>query len=69
MRTITASLASGLFLAACGSAEVQTPDVASETKVKLTQVVAEAEFPWGMVFLPNGDLLFTEKEGGLKRVA
>ena len=69
MRIITASLASGLFLAACGSAEVQTPDVASETKVKLTQVVAEAEFPWGMVFLPNGDLLFTEKEGGLKRVA
>ncbi|MEQ8300120.1 MAG: PQQ-dependent sugar dehydrogenase [Hyphomonas sp.] len=69
MRIITASLASGLFLAACGSAEVQTPDVASETKVKLTQVVAEAEFPWGMAFLPNGDLLFTEKEGGLKRVA
>jgi len=69
MRLIIASLASGLFLTACGSAEVQTPAVSSDTKLKLTQVVAEAEFPWGMVFLPNGDLLFTEKEGGLKRVA
>lgn len=69
MRLTIASLASGLLLTACGSAEVQTQSVASDTRVKLTQVVAEAEFPWGMVFLPNGDLLFTEKEGGLKRVA
>ncbi|MEQ9434738.1 PQQ-dependent sugar dehydrogenase [Hyphomonas sp.] len=69
MRLITASLASSLFLAACSNADIQTPAVSSDTTLKLTQVVAEAEFPWGMVFLPNGDLLFTEKEGGLKRVA
>ena len=68
MRLSNASLATGLLLAACGSAAVQTPDVASDIHVTLTPVVTEAEFPWGMVFLPNGDLLFTEKEGGLKRV-
>ena len=68
MRLSTAGLATGLLLAACGSAAVQTPDVTSDIHVKLTPVVAEAEFPWGMVFLPNGDMLFTEKEGGLKRV-
>jgi aldose sugar dehydrogenase len=68
MRLSYASLATSLLLAACGSAAIQTPDIVGDTKVMLTPVVAETEFPWGMAFLPNGDLLFTEKEGGLKRV-
>ncbi|HBT37241.1 MAG TPA: sugar dehydrogenase, partial [Hyphomonas sp.] len=46
-----------------------TPVATSDFDVKLTPVVTEAEWPWGLAFLPNGDLLFTEKEGGLKFVA
>ena len=33
----------------------------------LELVVPDVEIPWGMVFLPNGDLLYTEKEGKLIR--
>ena len=69
MRFSPAGLAAALVLAACGSAAENTPTVSSDVKLKLTPIVTEAEFPWGMAFLPNGDLLFTEKEGGLKYVA
>ena len=68
MRLSITGLAASLLLAACGSAADNTPSVESDIKLKLTPVVTEAEFPWGMAFLPNGDLLFTEKEGGLKLV-
>ncbi len=39
----------------------------SDFEVTLTPVL-DAEFPWGLAFLPNGDLLFSEKENGLKYV-
>ena len=66
----TASLVSlTALLAACGGSADQTPAATSDFDVKLTPVVEEAEWPWGMVFTPEGDLLFTEKEGGLKFVA
>jgi len=71
MRLFLAGFVSALALAACG-AETATPaqptSAPSELKVKLTHVI-DAEFPWGLAFLPNGDLLFTEKEGGLKYAA
>lgn len=71
MRLFLAGFVSALVLAAC-SAETATPaqptSAPSELKVKLTHVI-DAEFPWGLAFLPNGDLLFTEKEGGLKYAA
>lgn len=68
MRLFLASLVSALALAACNaapSAADETPTVSSDLKLKLTHVV-DAEFPWGLAFLPNGDLLFTEKDAGLK---
>lgn len=58
-----------LILAACG-APASGPSVGAATPGEVTGVhlefVAPAEQPWGMAFLPDGALLFTEKSGGLK---
>jgi glucose/arabinose dehydrogenase len=69
MRLILAGIVSAFALAACSaeSAAPTAPEVSSALDVTLTPVV-EAEFPWGLAFLPNGDLLFSEKENGLKYV-
>ncbi len=69
MRHITPLLPLALIAAACGGPAETTPAATSTFDVALTPIVTEAEWPWGMAFLPNGDLLFTEKEGGLKFVA
>lgn len=66
---ITATL--GFALTACGQPQdAQSPAEAASSSapapdISLTKI-SEAEFPWGMTFLPSGDLLFTEKENGLK---
>lgn len=69
MRHFTPLLPLALIAAACGGPAETTPAATSTFDVALTPIVTEAEWPWGMAFLPNGDLLFTEKEGGLKFVA
>ncbi|MCA8899815.1 MAG: PQQ-dependent sugar dehydrogenase [Hyphomonas sp.] len=72
MRIAITGLVSAAALAACGAGPgvpAQPEAVHSELAVTLTPVVTEAEFPWGLAFLPNGDLLFTEKLQGLKFVA
>ena len=52
----------------CAQVE-NTPPIASPTSKNYTTelVVPDVEIPWGMVFLPNGSLLYTEKEGKLIR--
>ena len=66
MRPRPAFFVSALFLTACGPAISGTPDVTSQTETVLTPVYTDAEFPWGLAFLDDGSLLFTEKDNGLK---
>lgn len=65
MRLTAGLILAGIALGACGEPNAQTPAVESDISVTLTPVT-EAEMPWGLAFLPNGDLLFTERENGLK---
>jgi glucose/arabinose dehydrogenase len=54
------------FQLSCAQVE-NTPPIKTPTAVSYTTelVVPDVEIPWGMVFLPNGSLLYTEKEGKL----
>jgi glucose/arabinose dehydrogenase len=65
-----------LLLAACGKKEsddgTNPPPVvppAPPPKIEITTPVTGYEVIWGMDFLPNGDLLFTEKRGKLYRLS
>lgn len=70
---IITSLSLALALAACGAPQQDTasPPAASSGKVKgvSLELVTPAEEPWGLAFLPEGGLLFTEKSDGLKYYA
>lgn len=55
-------------LNACkGSSDTNTEPAALAPKLKTTVLVNNHEVIWGMDFLPNGDLLFTEKRGRIYR--
>src|SRR4051812_45182514 len=41
---------------------------ASQTKIAAQQVVGGLRAPWGFAFLPDGDILFTKKEGTVWRI-
>ena len=64
-----------LALAACGKKESDDgtpPPVvppATPPSVELTTLISGYEVIWGMDFLPNGDMLFTEKRGRLYRLS
>jgi len=57
-----------------GVAEVPLPagpvvlDTAEEHKIRVSIVARELSHPWGMAWLPNGDLLVTERAGRLRLV-
>ncbi len=70
--TRTAILAAGpalaLALAACAeqAGPGATAGAGAATDWTLTEIASGLEFPWGMAFLPNGDLLVSEREGRLR---
>ncbi|WP_394223108.1 PQQ-dependent sugar dehydrogenase [Alteromonas gracilis] len=37
--------------------------------IKVTTLAEGLEHPWGMAFLPNGDMLLTERVGGIQRLS
>lgn len=56
------------FQFSCAQVENTPPIKTPDSKKYTTElVVPNVEIPWGMVFLPNGSLLYTEKEGKLIR--
>ncbi len=71
---VRVALISLAFLSACAlitgnrPADNQPEDVASNISVKVDTVLSGLRVPWGMVFLPNGDMLFTERGGELRLV-
>ena len=55
-----------MFLSGCGNADSNTP-VVSE-KLVSESIVTGLEHPWSLAFLPDGEMLITERPGRLRRV-
>lgn len=70
MKKITAFslLLAGALLAGCRQSGT-TDTAPATTDYRVETVLTGQEIIWGMDFLPNGDLLFTEKRGRLYRLA
>ncbi len=67
------AFAAALMLAACNGEEVAretaaAPPTAAAGAPAIETVAEGLRFPWGLVFLPGGDMLVTEREGGVKRI-
>jgi aldose sugar dehydrogenase len=76
---IIALLVFALFVAGCGSPpeglaenEILTTgngaNGASQTKFRVETVASNLEVPWAFAFLPNGNLLFTERPGRVRLI-
>lgn len=68
MRLTFAALPAMLLIACSGQAQSPQPG-SSATKPFQAQPVADFEQPWAMTFLPDGQMLVTEKKGQLLLVA
>jgi glucose/arabinose dehydrogenase len=62
-------LVAGALTAGCGGqpdAAPQGPVSSEQATFEVVTVAAGLEHPWGMAFLPNGDVLITERPGRLR---
>lgn len=52
------------------SKDLQSPQESANTKVieNVKTIAADLDIPWGIAFLPNGDMLVTERPGTLLRI-
>ncbi|NGN96120.1 PQQ-dependent sugar dehydrogenase [Grimontia sp. S25] len=65
----TTHLIAALFVSACLPFAATAESIASEKHSFTVERVAQGlNHPWSLVFLPNGDMLVSERNGGLKRV-
>ena len=51
------------------SSRAQTVYQSKHHSFQLQTILTQLSYPWGMCFLPNGELLITEKSGSLKRLS
>ncbi len=60
----------GVFLVACFAGASKTADASGANgEFRVVPIVEGLERPWGLAFLPGGDMLITEKAGRLRRVS
>jgi len=63
-------LLTGSLVASCQGVPSQgnMPVVAQSTRYRVVPVLDGLEHPWGMAWLPNGEMLITERPGRVRRV-
>lgn len=56
-------------LTACGqAADHQPPAQTSSFSLSVDTLASGLEVPWAIAFLPNGDMLFSERKGSLRKI-
>lgn len=67
---VPACLAASLLppIATCASNDTSGQSAQTLDGLRVVTVATGLSFPWGMAFLPDGDMLVTERSGALRRV-
>jgi glucose/arabinose dehydrogenase len=49
--------------------QTRAPSISTQADYQVSMVTDELSFPWGMDFLPNGDLIISEKPGRIRIIS